>query len=124
MGLDFMIKRLESVDAHFSYKGFMLFRYHIVRLMGIDTGNNINIFDSGAAEKVPKDDPLFDFIFHCDCDGELDSYQCGEIGPRLKTLLENWNPTDVYEKKEKESGLKLANAMIKCSEEDAHLIFC
>jgi hypothetical protein len=92
--------------------------------MGIDAGNNINIFASGAAKKVPEDDPLFEFIFHCDCDGILDDYQCGEMGPRLKALLENWNPTDTFDQEEKKEGLRLANVMIKCHEEGAELVFC
>jgi hypothetical protein len=124
MGLDFMIQKMEPTDVSFGYVGFMRFRYHVVQLMGIDAGDNINIFQSGAAEKVSKDDPLFDFVFHCDCDGQLDDYQCGEIGPRLKALLESWNPIDTSDQQEKEKGLKLANAMIRCQEEGAYLIFC
>jgi hypothetical protein len=92
--------------------------------MGIDTGDNINIFASGAAKKVPEDDPLFEFIFHCDCDGQLDEFQCREMGPRLKTLLESWNPGNIFDQLEKTEGLKLANAMIRCGNEGATLIFC
>lgn len=124
MGLGFRIQKSESTGIGFSYSGFMRFRYHVVQLMGIDTGDNINIFKSGAAKKIPEDDPLFEFIFHCDCDGQLDEYQCKEMGPRLKTLLEGWNPSDAYDQQEKEDGLKLADAMIRCGNEEAALIFC
>jgi hypothetical protein len=124
MGLDFYIQRSESVDVSFSYVEYMRFRYHILQIMGIDTGYNINIFKSGAAEKVPKDDPLFDFIFHSDCDGELDDCQCKEMGPRLKVLLESWNPSNTSDQLEKAEGLKLADAMIRCGNEEATLIFC
>jgi hypothetical protein len=124
MGLDFSIQKSEFTDIGFSYSGFMRFRYHVVQLMGIDTGDNINIFESGAAGKIPKDDPLFEFIFHSDCEGELDEYQCEEMGSRLKALLEGWTPADIFDQLEKEEGLKLADAMIRCGNEEATLIFC
>jgi hypothetical protein len=124
MGLNFIIQKNEPTGIGFSYVEFMRFRYHVVKLIGIDTGDNINIFETGAAQKVPEDDPLFDFVFHCDCDGELDPYQCEEMGPRLKTLLESWEPTNEFDQMEKKEGLKLADAMIRCGNEGATLIFC
>jgi hypothetical protein len=124
MGLGFYIEKTEDPDIHFGYIGFMRFRWNVLRLMGIETGSLINIYESGAVEKVPEDDPLFDFIVHSDCDGELDSYQCERIGPVLKGLMEKWEPTNELDRREKDMGLKLANAMMKCAAEDADLLFC
>jgi hypothetical protein len=123
MGLSFSIQKNEDVDVSFSYAAFMWLRYHIVRLMGVDVGDKINIFETGAAQEIDKDHPLFDFIWHCDCDGQLSDYQCAAMGPVLKELLEKWAPTDESDQKTKNEGIKLANVMIRCGNEQATLIF-
>jgi hypothetical protein len=123
MGLNFYIQKYEALDVVFGYTEFMRFRYNILRLIGIDTGEDINIYKTGAAEKMDKNHPLFDFIWHCDCDGKLDSYQCAEMGPVLNNLLEKWAPDNEYDKRLRTDGVKLANAMIRCGDEDADLMF-
>lgn len=112
MGLDF-----SHSDAHWSYGGFHRFRTLIASSIGISLNNMQGFKDNGLPWSSIKD-PLRDFLYHSDCDGELSPTQCSLIGKRLVEVCSNWE--DCFDK---EMGLKLGNDMIECGKNKQTLEF-
>lgn len=66
----------------------------------------------------PKD-PLVAFLWHSDCDGDLDARTCAKLAPRLIEAISSW-PDDDYDKVQ---GLLLAGGMLKAAKRGQKLGF-
>jgi len=116
MGLGFSGAGVKDT-AHWSYSGFKSFRCRLAKEIGVD------IYQLWNGHQHTSDDilPLLD---HSDCDGILTPAECAKVAPRLRQLVDKWNPRDFDQGYDRENAIKLANHMDKCVSENVNLIFC
>jgi hypothetical protein len=64
-----------------------------------------------AIEDVSGEDPIVDFLLSpMDC-GEFDTEACQRIGPRIRSIAENWEATPSGSVGWRERALEIADAM-------------
>jgi hypothetical protein len=90
VGVDF-----SHCDAGWAYSGFMRFRNKLYNSAGY-MGNLSEAYNNGSYMQM-KDDDLFPFINHSDCDGHLTPAEMQKIIPRMKAIINNW-PDNDYDK--------------------------
>ena len=112
MGLDF-----NHCDAHWAYGGFSRFRKRLAQSIGINLDDMQGYGGNLSWDKII--DPIKDFLYHSDCDGELTPKQCQVVAPRLRELIAGW-PDDDYDKKQAE---ELINGMEEAIISDEPLEF-
>jgi hypothetical protein len=100
MGIDF-----SHCDAHWSYRGFHLFRVKLASSIQLDL-DNMEGFGSGSQSWDTISDPIKPLLDHSDCDGELSPDECRTVSPRLRELVKGWG--DDYDKRH---ALWLADGM-------------
>lgn len=113
MGLDF-----SNCSARWSYSGFNAFRRSLGAEIGLDLDEMEGFGGNKSWELV--NDPIVPFLAHSDCDGELSPKECGQVGPRLRELVEHLPEKD-YNRK---NALMLVEAMAECAKSGDSLIFC
>ena len=94
MGLD------TSHDCwHGPYSAFMSFRTAIARLVGIPNLREMEGFcDNGKPwTGFDENDPMFVFLTHSDCDGEIGCEHQLELADRLEALVTALRTTDAIE---------------------------
>ena len=132
MGLSFGVKKVELVGVHFSYSGFNEFRHRIARSCGfpdVYSGTENDFYSSGRWKEMNENHPMFPLLSHSDCEGDMNSEDCGKVGYHLKTLVEVWKAKLV---KKYDHNLEhhigkaeeLSRVMIQCNENDETLVFC
>ena len=104
-------------DASWSYSGFMAFRTKIVNTIGLP-GDLSEAYNDGFY-KFLINDPIYAFINHSDCDGELSVEELEIIIPRLEEIINMWE-TDNYNKPH---GLALLEGMKAAWDQDEPLEF-
>jgi hypothetical protein len=126
MGLDF-----PQLDLSCSYGSFAYFREMLAKEMG---WNNYGLFCPGYVWTQDKDkldefrnDPMFVFMMHSDCEGEISAKDCGAIAPRMRELIKNWHD-DAKDEYTREGGWKifantLADGMEELARKNKALIF-
>jgi len=141
MSLSFYVQKVEPTGVGFSFGGFNEFRHRIARsigLKGVYPGTDTDMYRTQRYKEIESDHPMFPLIDHCDCDGSMESDDCGQVGAYLKTLILEWekelseyegdlDPDLLYDmedlKRDIEEGEKLADLMLQCYENDETLLF-
>lgn len=116
MGLNF-----SHTKASWSYSGFSSFRKRLAKQLGL--GDLEEYVGFGGAKKWPeefKQDPIYKFINHSDCDGHLTPDECFKIGPRLLILVKDW-PADDFDRRQ---CILLVQGMIQAVFDKTNLEFC
>jgi hypothetical protein len=132
MGLDF-----RQSKAHWSYGGFMRFRYTLAAAIGVDLRRMEGFTEYPSRSPLETDPPipwstvtddLVPLLNHSDCDGVLTAEEMRSVSPRLREIVSHW-PTDAahpasYDRRE---ALQLCDDMDALLDElgdDAVLEFC
>jgi hypothetical protein len=131
MALSFYVQKQEPTGVGFSYRRFNEFRHRIARsigLKGVYAGTDTDMYMTGKYKEIGEYHPLYEFIAHSDCDGELDDRDCKKIGECLKTIILEWEKEldDDYDKElenDINEGRKLADLMLDCCENGDTLLF-
>lgn len=90
MGVD-----ISPGGASWAYGGFMRFRERLAKAEGFDLKEMQGFGGKGDWDDHPEG--LKYLLNHSDCDGYLDSWECAEILPRLKEIIETWSTADGYD---------------------------
>lgn len=79
--------------ASWSYSGFNLFRRELAREEGLTLSEMVGFGGEREWHTSAGDDitPLRPLLNHSDCDGYLDSYECEQVLPRLRTIIDRWD---------------------------------
>lgn len=117
MGLD-----IRPGGASWSYSGFMIFRRKLAAEDGIDLTDMFGFGGHKSWDTVTS--ALEPLLNHSDCDGYIDSYECEQMIPRLRRVLEQWRssketPWD-YDADQLDN---LIAGMEHCSEHGCALVF-
>lgn len=114
MGLD-----ISPGNFSMSYGGFHQFRVLIAEAEGIDLMKMSGFGDPGYGWTV-DDEPitvLEPFLHHSDCEGFITGWECEEMLPRLREIIESLD--DAY----KTRGLLLIEAMEHCADHGCAMVF-
>lgn len=76
-------------SAQWSYSGFNTFRKRICKTIGLISSLDEEIYEQGLY-KFLINDPIYPFIDHSDCEGELTIEEMEQIIPRLEEVLNKW----------------------------------
>jgi hypothetical protein len=108
--------RKSVIIAHWAYNGFHRFREKLAREIGI----NLNDMEGfGGDTKWTLGDPIVILLRHPDCEGIIESLDCGAVGNRVLKLIHNWDDTDY----DKIHGTLLGVGMIICAANGIDLLF-
>jgi len=111
MGLDF-----SHCNAHWSYRGFHHFRKRIAKAIGINLDKMSGFSDEG--KPWPKYS-LTPFLYHSDCDGQLEYEELEEIIPALKKIISSWE----YDDYDREQAEELIRGMEHAMKDGVPLFF-
>src|SRR6056297_594294 len=100
MGLNF-----SHGDAHWAYSGFNRFRKKIASIV-METEVD-NLYDDRMIYKYMSAEPIYPFINHSDCDGELTPKELKQIIPQLEDAVNKLEDDDG----DKYRGLELIKGM-------------
>ena len=81
-------------NASWSYSGFMTFRTKIVNTIGLPGGLS-EAYNDGSY-KFLINDPIYAFINHSDCDGDLSVEELKVVAPRLEEIIESWETNHIH----------------------------
>jgi hypothetical protein len=81
------------------------------------------MYETGRYKEIEYSHPIYPFLDHSDCDGEMGPDDCGQVGMCLKEIVKEWNGDDPEAQEHIEFGNKLADVMLQCSEEGNTLLF-
>jgi len=112
MGLDF-----SHSDAHWSYSGFNRFRKRLAACLGL---NLDEMQGFGGENPWPNDVFCQHFMYHSDCDGDIQPKYCQEIADKLRDLVKHW-PDDDFDKSQ---ALMLADGLEGCADDGEAMEFC
>lgn len=121
-------------DAHWGYGGFMRFRKHLAREIGVNLDSMAGYAGWGWQESREAqqnaiswstvEDPIVPLLDHSDCDGDLSVEECRTIVPRLRELVDGWSEDpELNESFDKRQALLLADSMDQCGREGQRLEF-
>ena len=113
MGLDF-----SHGDAHWAYSGFDLFRRKIASIV-METEID-NLYDGRMIYKYMSAEPIYPFINHSDCDGELTPDELEKLIPQLEDAVNKLEDEDT----DKARGLELIKGMKEALRNNNNLRFC
>jgi hypothetical protein len=90
--------RIEPGGASWSYRGFHAFRRRLAEAEGFDLDQmegfgGDRTWNTTAGDSVTPLEPL---LYHSDCDGYLDSWDCEQVLPRLRAIVASWPTSDYY----------------------------
>lgn len=68
------------------YIGFHRFRVELAAAAGIGFDNKTESWTFNR-EEITLEHPIFVFILHSDCDGEIEAKDCGPIADAMESLL-------------------------------------
>lgn len=110
MGLD-----IRPGHACWSYSGFNMFRRALAAEEGIDLNQMVGFggerpWETSHGEHIT---PLAPLLNHSDCDGYLEGYECEEVLPRLKLILDRWAAADNWAERDYDiqQGYELCESM-------------
>jgi len=81
MGLSFCVQYAELTEIGFSYSGFNEFRNRIARYCGFPNAypdTDGDIYKNHRWKELESTHPMYSFLTHSDCDGEMSPDECGE----------------------------------------------
>ena len=110
-------------DASLAYSTFMAFRQMLVN--SIDPEINIfQLFAQGDTHPLSKE-PIFPFLMHSDCDGELSVEEMKQIIPQMKYIVTGWEFEDEESNESfcKHMGLELVKGMEEAVAKNEPLLF-
>lgn len=123
MGLDFShgpeYERFGPFGPQWSYTGFNRFRRRLSQAEGFDLDGMAGFIVNGAPWSTVAT-PLTPLLNHSDCDGNMTPEECKQVAPRLKEIVDGWEPGDY----DRQSALELVAAMEYCAEHGETLEFC
>jgi hypothetical protein len=125
MSVSFAVEKVESLGVSWPYHMFNSFRHRIARSCGLKdvyANTETDMYKTGRYKEL-GDSPIYPFIEHSDCDGEMGPEECGPVGAYLKVLIEEWLGEDPQEIIDIKNGKRLAEAMLKCHEKGETLLF-
>ncbi|HET9376391.1 MAG TPA: hypothetical protein VFO40_15565 [Chthoniobacterales bacterium] len=101
MGLDFATEGIpyeEDVPfaqrAHWSYTGFHYFRMRLAEAIGINLDSMEYFKEEGESWDAYKHHPLYAFLVHEDCEGDLSPQECARIAPIIEGIVSDWLTSD------------------------------
>jgi len=120
MGLDL---ELEVVDPRFhvsfAYSGFARFRERLAETaLGIDL-RSMKGFGGEGEWSAFLDDPLYNLLYHSDCDGELEDIECEGLASRIRETIRLWNEDDY----DRVRGEELAEMIDQCAKRGGRVVF-
>lgn len=137
MGLGFNHRTADSnwsiCCPQWSYGGFDRFRTRLAASEGfvldeMQGFSNGRYFEDGYVAGTRLWDEvttaLKPLLNHSDCDGELSPEECAQVAPRLRQIVEGWDPDDARFDYDRRSGLALADCMEACAQAGEKLEFC
>ena len=114
MGIDF-----SHCEAHWSYSGFNLFRRKIASIV-METEQLIDdLYGDKMIYRYMINEPVYSFIDHSDCDGELTPEELRQIIPQLEDAVNKLEDEDG----DKYRGLELIKGMKEALKNDDNLEF-
>ena len=79
--------------ATWAYSGFMAFRERLAAAEGLNL-REMKGFGGEKSWDTSNGDPittLKPLLYHSDCDGHLDPWECEQVLPRLRAIVREWD---------------------------------
>lgn len=118
--------RISPGDAAWAYGGFNRFRTRLAAHEGLNLDEMEGFggdkpWETSSGQHVT---PLTPLLNHSDCDGYLERYECEEVAPRLRLVLDEWTEDASIENRyDLEHGRRLLAAMEHSIEHGCALVF-